>query len=202
MKRPMTLSREIESIQAKIAERRRDRARIDDEISHLMAINRAKMMALVGATVERWDLGEMPVQTLMLSLSKVTEDALYKPTSLAVAATVQVFVRFGRNASASNLAKLEAAGLHWNGREGGWVGIVAEAQISDLRQTFGGRLEKPDSVRAEDDPGVPPGDAEEQLSSDVEPIVTPSENAQWPATTASGRLPTLAGFPLRRLPVT
>lgn len=209
MKRPMMLAREIESVEAKIAERRRDRARIDDEILDLIAIKRAKMTALVGTTVERWDLSEVSVETLMQSLSKITHDALHNSTSLAAAGNLQAFVRFGRNASASNREKLVAAGLHWNGREGGWVGRVTEAQIADLRDTFGGRLEKPEVVCAQDDPGMTPDGALEPLSSNTETIVTSYVDGQWPATAAFskelhalGRLPPPAGFPHRRFPVT
>lgn len=149
MQRQTTLVREIESLQAKIAVRRQDRARIDDEISDLVAANKAKIMMLVATTFERLDLSNVPVSTLLLSLSKVTADTVHQPTSLAAAGNIPAFVRFGRNASPSNRELLVAAGLHWNGREGGWVGQVTEAQIADLRRTFGGRLEKPEAIRAE-----------------------------------------------------
>ena len=209
MKRPMTLSREIESIQAKIAERRRDRARIDSEISNLLAISKAKMAALVGVTLERWDLSDVPVQTLLRCLAKVTEDAIHKPTSPAPAADLQVFVKFGRNASPLNREKLMAAGLHWNGREGGWVGNCTAAQISDLRQTFGGRLEKPEAIPAEGDPGISAGGAQETLSSDADTMAKSSDDSSRSGTTvfsndlnASGRLPPPPGFPHWRMPVT
>lgn len=210
MKRPMTLVREIESIQATIAERRRDRARIDDEISDLVAINKTKLMALVEAALERLDVSKVPAQTLMLSLSQVMDDAIHKTMSSPDVA-LQAFMRFGRNASPANREKLVAAGLHWHGREGGWVGQVTEAQIANLRDTFGGRLKKPEAVRAQDDPGVSPGGAQEPLSSNMETIVTSSEDGQRPATTAffskdvdtSRKFPPPpAGFPVRRQPVT
>jgi hypothetical protein len=184
MKRPTTLVREIELIQAKIALLRREQARIEGEVSDLVATNKAKMMELVGATVERWDLSQVPVQALVSSLSKWSEDVVHDRPSLAGAANIEAFVRFGRNASASNRQRLEAPGLHWNGRDGGWVGKVTEAQLELLRHAFGARVEKPELVRAEENPGVSLEDAQDALSADVEAIVASAEEGQGQADAA------------------
>ncbi len=210
MKRHTGLVREIELIQAKIALLRREQARIDGEISNLIATHNAKMMVLVEATVERWDLSQVRVQTLVSSLSKVSEAVVNDGPSSTATANIQAFVRFGRNASASNRERLEAAGLHWNGREGGWVGKTTEAQLADLHRTFGARVEKPKLVRAGEDLGEPLKDAQGALSADVEAIATPAEEEQGQAGAAGLEEPFNAttlrpssfGFPTRRTTMT
>ncbi|WMT76976.1 hypothetical protein [Bradyrhizobium sp. Ash2021] len=207
MKKTAKLAREIEHAQAKIALLCQEQARIGQEISHLVATNKAKMMELVGATVERWDLSQVPVQALLSSLSKLSQDVVHDRPNLADVANIQTFVRFGRNASASNRQRLEAAGLHWNGREGGWVGKVTETELAVLRHAFGARVEKPEHVRAEDNSGMSPEDAQGALSADVEAMVTSAEERQGQAATAAPEeqfnamatlRPSSFGFPLRR----
>ena len=104
------------------------------------------------------------------------------------------------------------AGLHWHGRQAGWVGVVTTAQLAELRRTFGGRVEKPEQVGAGEDPGGSREDAPEAISVDVEAIATPGSEEQGKVdtvvseeqaiSTAARLCSSSYGFPLRRLTVT
>lgn len=187
MKRPRTLVREIESNQARIAVLREDHARIGQEIAHLVAANKAKVLELVGVEVERLGLSQLPIHNLLSSLSMLGKGLVVDhvlPNSLPEAeASIQAFVRFSRNASASNRRLLESAGLHWHGRDGGWTGNVTPAALAYLRQAFGKRVEKPE-CDAGGDPATPLESVPEAVSTDVAAIATPAEEGQGQGDTA------------------
>jgi hypothetical protein len=209
------LIREIEHAQAKIAALREEYARTGQELSYWVGMHKSKVVELVGATVERLDLSHVPIQNLLSSLTQLGDDAVRNGANatLAEEADIEVFVKIGRNASSSNRRALETAGLHWHGRQAGWLGVVTTAQLAELRRTFGGRLEKPEQVGAEEDPGVSQEDPPEAVSVDVEAIATPAGEERGQVGTAaseeqsvSAEMTTLRsssfGFPLRRPTVT
>lgn len=187
MKRPRTLVREIELNQARIAVLREDRARIGQEISHLIAANKAKVMELVGIEIERIDLGQLPIHNLLSSLSKLGEGGVvdnFLPTSRPeAAANIQAFVKLSRNASASNRRMLESAGLHWHGRAGGWIGNVTLDELAHLRLAFGERVVKPECGDG-GDPAMPQECASGAFSADVAGIAVPAEEEPGQADTA------------------
>jgi hypothetical protein len=212
MKKPVTLVCEIEWTQARIAVLSEDHARIGQEISHLIRQNKARITELVGATVERLDLSGLPVHVLLSSLSKLGEGLVIDrdlSTGLPEAqANIQVFVKFGRNASASNRQLLLAAGLHWHGRHGGWSGCVTRERLAHLRRVFGRRVEKPEEVSTEGDARASPENAPGAVSADLEAIAAPAEGEQGQVeaaapgdksvSTATTRLRSTFGFPSRR----
>jgi hypothetical protein len=120
-KRPAALVREIETDQARIAGLRKERDRIDQEILHLLATNKDRLVRLVSGTVEQLDLSRLPVRALVSSLAMLSEDAEDEAERLPEEeATIDTFVKIGRNVSLSNRLALEGAGLHWHGaRPGG-----------------------------------------------------------------------------------
>ncbi|SRR5258707_8146957 len=73
MKRPRTLVREIMQTQERIAVLRDDQARIGQEISHLIATNKTKVMELVGDAVGRLDLSQLPINDFLFGLSGLCE---------------------------------------------------------------------------------------------------------------------------------
>jgi len=211
MKRPRTLVREIELNQVRIAVLREDHARIGQEISHLVAANNAKVMELVGAEIERLDLGQLPIHDLLSSLSKLGEGGVVDnvlPTSLPEAeANIHAFVKLSRNASASNRRMLESAGLHWHGRAGGWIGNVTPDELAHLRRAFGERVERPE-CGDRGDPAMPQERVPGAFSADVAAIAAPAEEEQGQAdtaipegqsiaTTATATLRSSFGFPRR-----
>ncbi len=117
-------------------------------------------------------------------------------------------MKVSRNVSVSNREVLESAGLHWHGRDGGWIGSVTHTQLADLRRVFGKRVEKPELAGAEEDPGTPQKHDADDHSADVEAIATPAEEEQGQAdtaapgaqsaSTATTRLRSSFGFPSRR----
>jgi hypothetical protein len=180
MKRPRTLVHEIELNQTRIAVLREDHARIGQEISHLVAANKAKVVELVEAEVERLDLSQLPIHNLLTSLSKLGEavgvDRVLPASFLEAEPSIQAFVKLSRNASASNRQVLESAGLHWHGRDGGWAGNVTPAQLAHLRRAFGERVEKPE-CGAGGDPVMPLERVPGAVSADVAAIAAPAEQA-------------------------
>lgn len=130
---------------------------------------------------------------------------------------VEAFIRLSRNASAENRAALEIAGLHWNGRAGGWTGHVTSAASQQLRRVFGKRVIKPAAA----DPGGPDErnsttdqeavasclDADVEAAAPLEPaaeqdLTKSSEPVEQLPVPAAGSvrttLPPIRGFPTRR----
>jgi hypothetical protein len=210
MKRLRTLVRDIEQNQARIAALRSDQVRIGEEIETLTQANKANVMTLIGNAVERLDFGSLATNDVLLLISKITESvgdrSAYAASSVAPG-TIQTFVRLSRNASVSNRKTLDAAGLRWNGRSGGWTGTVSDAQLVELRQVFGKRVEKPE----EGDEGVdlesPVNGVQRALSADVETIATlvgdehgKAHEDPAPSTPDATLIPRspFGGFPMRR----
>ena len=210
MKRRTTLVREITETQARISELRRHQARICEEIEELTSANKASVMALVGDAVGRIDWGQVAIDDLLSSISALAESVANRSGSTAPpdgVETFQAFVRFSRNASASNCAALKAAGLRWHGRNAGWTGYVSRTELVELRRVFGKRVEKPEDVDVGEDIGSSLEDAQGAVSADVGAIAVPVEAEQGqtdvaapsasPATTTMTRSP-FGGFPVRR----
>lgn len=210
MKKTTKLVRELEHAQAKIAVLREEHARTGLELSHWVGVHKNKVLELVGAAVERLDLSQVPIHDLLSSLTKLAENVAHDRANatLAEEADIEAFVRIGRNASSSNRQALEMAGLHWHGRQAGWVGVVTTAQLAELRRTFGGRVEKPEQAGAEEDSGVSQEDAPEAVSVDVEAIagsagdergqVDAAVSDEQDVSTAPSLRSSSFGFPLRR----
>ncbi|MFK4384578.1 hypothetical protein [Bradyrhizobium sp. USDA 223] len=169
MKKVATLIREIEINNKKLALLQRDHARIGQEISDLAASNKVKIIELIGTTVESMDLSQVPIDLLVSRVSKLTE-GLIQEDRVSEDDTA-VFVKFGRNASAAKRQVLVSAGLHWHGRDGGWVGRVTEGQLASLRKTFGDRVSALKGEDAGDPLGEPPAGAPGEVSADVAAIV-------------------------------
>ncbi|MCK1576828.1 hypothetical protein [Bradyrhizobium sp. 174] len=169
MKKSATLIREIEINTNKLALLQRDHARIGQEISDLAASNKAKIIELIGTTVENMDLSQVPIHLLVSRVSKLGEGLIQEDRVSEDDTTV--FVKFGRNASSANRQVLVSAGLHWHGRDGGWVGRVTEAQLASLRKTFGDRVSASKGEDAGDPLGEPPVGAPDEVSADVAAIV-------------------------------
>lgn len=210
MKRRLgSLVRDIEQNQARIVALRNDQARIDEEINTLMMANKANVMTLVGNAVERLDFGSVAVDDLLSLIAKMAKtvgDCSASVTPPLTPGTIQVFVRLSRNASASNRKALDAAGLRWNGRSGGWTGPVSAVQLAALREVFGKRVEKPEEGEAGQDLGSPINGAQGGASADVEAIDKPADEVQGTTgeivssmsdATLIPRSP-FGGFPVRR----
>lgn len=207
MKRRLgSLVRDIEQNQARIAALRNDQVRIGKEIEELMLANKANIMTLVGNAVERLDFGSVAIDDLLLLISKMTESVGVRSASVASCispGTIQAFVRLSRNASVSNRKVLDSAGLRWNGRSGGWTGLVSAAQLAELRQVFGLRVEKPEGGNEGQDLI---DDAQGAVSADVKAIDKPFDEVQGKTDEAvsSSSDATLiprspfGGFPVRR----
>jgi hypothetical protein len=207
MKKAATLIREIELNNNKLALLQRDHARIGQEISDLAASTKAKIIEFVGTTVESLDLSQVPIHLLVSRVSKLG-DGLFQEDPVNVDDTM-VFVRFGRNASSANRQVLVSAGLHWHGRDGGWVGRVTEVQLASLRKTFGDRVSASKGEDAGPDLEERPSSTPDVVSADVAAVVPLAEDDEGQAgratrenRLASGLVRPFAGFPPRRPPGT
>jgi hypothetical protein len=206
MKRRLgSLVRDIEQNQARIAALRNDQARIDEEIKTLTMANKTSVMTLVGNAVERLDFGSVAVDDLLSLIAKMAETVGDRSASVAPG-TIQAVVRLSRNASVSNRKTLDAAGLRWNGRRERWTGLISAAQLAELRQVFGKRVEKPEEGEEGQDPGSPIDGAQGAVSADQEAIAKPADREQEKAEAAESstsdatlipRSP-FGGFPVRR----
>jgi hypothetical protein len=205
MKRRLgSLVRDIEQNQARIAALRNDQARIDAEIKTLTVANKAAVMTLVGNAVERLDFSSVAVDDLLSLITKMAETVGDRNASVAPG-TIQAVVRLSRNASVSNREALDAAGLRWNGRRERWIGLVSVAQLTELRQVFGKRVEKPGEGEEGQDPGSPVDGAQGAVSADVEAIDKPADeegrtNEAVSSTVDATVIPRspFGGFPVRR----
>lgn len=203
MKKPATLVREIELNHAKLALLHREHARIGQEILDLATLNKAKIIELVGTTVETLDLSQVPIHVLVSKLSKLGEGLIQEdPVSEDNTA---VFVKFGRNASSANRQVLLSAGLHWHGRDGGWVGRVTEAQLASLRGAFGDRVSAPKGEDAGWPLEEPPDAVPDVVSVDVAAVAPAAEEGEGHARKAtredrlaSSLVPPSFAFPSRR----
>ncbi|ANW00302.1 hypothetical protein [Bradyrhizobium icense] len=142
-----TLVRDIEQNQARIAALRNEQVRISEEIEELTLANKANVMTLVGNAVERLDFGSVAIGDFLALISKMSETGVNDSASAVSSigpGTIQTFVRLSRNASVANRKALDAARLRWNGRSGGWTGLVSSAQLAELRNTFGDRVQTPE----------------------------------------------------------
>src|SRR5260370_27145416 len=143
MKRPRTLVREIMQTQERIAVLREDQARIGQEISHLIATNKTKVMELVGDAVGRLDLSQLPINDFLFRLSGLCEgvvnDRVLPNSPLAAEAKIEAFVKVSRNVSVSNRQVLESAGLPRHGGGGGGVCRGTPTPPSGPRRVFGER---------------------------------------------------------------
>jgi hypothetical protein len=209
MKRPATLVREITQNQARIAELRNDQVRIGAEIEGLISANKANVMALVGDAVGRLDFGQLKIEDLLSSISKLVGGAEHTDSMAEPVEGIRVVVRLSRNASAANRKALKVAGLRWNGRVPGWTGYVTSAQLDELGRLFGERVENRDQASAAQDTSTPVETAAGPLSADVEAVAALVEGQEQgrtdggsPSTSAATitmRLP-FGAFPVRRSP--
>lgn len=210
MKRRLgTLVRDIEKNQTRIAALRNDQARIGEEIETLIKANKSNVMKLVGNAVEHLDFGSLAIIDFLSLITKLAETVGDRSASVAPG-TIQTVVRLSRNASVSNREALDTAGLCWNGRRERWTGLVSAAQLTELRQVFGKRVEKPEEGDEGQDLGSTVDGALGTASADVKAIVTQVHEAPGNAGDAGGeevpsmpdptRIPRspFGAFPVRR----
>ena len=211
MKRRLgTLVREIEHNQARIAALRNEQARISAHIEELTLANRASVMTLLGNAVERLDVGSVAIGDLLSLVAKLTETGVNDSASAVSSiepGTIQTFVRLSRNSSVANRKALDAAGLRWNGRSGGWTGLVSSVQLVELRDTFGDRVQTREEGGKGQDLRARLDGAREAVSSGVEAVAESVGEAHGKsdvevASPTSGaplipRLP-FGAFPVRR----
>ena len=170
-------------------------------------MNKAKIIEFVGTTVESLDLSQVPIHLLVSRVSKLGEGLIQEDRVNEDDTTV--FVKFGRNASSANRQVLVSAGLHWHGRDGGWVGQVTEAQLVSLRKAFGDRVSASKGEDAGLDLEGRPSAAPDVVSADVAAVLPLAEDDDGQAggatreiQLASGLVRPFAGFPPRRPPGT
>lgn len=170
MTKPAALIREIEVNQAKLAMLQKEHSRIGQKISYLSALNKTKIIELVGTTLESLDFGEVPIHVLLSKLTKLSEELIHEgPDSDD---KIAVFVRFGRNVSSANRQLLVSAGLHWHGRDGGWVGQTTAMQVARLRDAFGDRVRGAKRDEAGSSPEEPLHVAPDVISTDVAAVLS------------------------------
>lgn len=179
-RRRATLVRDIEQNQARIAALRSEQVRISEEIKELTLANKANVMTLVGNAVERLDFGSVAIGDFLALISKMSETAGNHSTSAVPSmepGTIQTFVRLSRNASVANRKALDGAGLRWNGRSGGWRGLVSPAQLVGLRHAFGDRVQTREEGDKGQDLQAALGGAQGAVSGGVEAIAVPAGEA-------------------------
>ncbi|MBN8974987.1 MAG: hypothetical protein J0I08_00770 [Rhizobiales bacterium] len=169
----------------------------------MSARSKARLVELVGATLESLDFDEVPIHMLVSKLTELSEELIHEGPGGDD--RIAVFVRLGRNASSANRHARMSAGLHWHGRDGGWVGQVTKMQLAKLREAFGDRLSGAKAQEAQSSPKEQTYVAPEAVSTDVVamlPLAEDKENQKERAIRGN-RLPSTLtppsfAFPLRR----
>ncbi|MEY9358684.1 hypothetical protein ABH994_001405 [Bradyrhizobium yuanmingense] len=184
MRRPVRM-KELQNTQATLARLRVQRTEIDAEISRLEAVQEAQVTQVVIEKVKALGIAGLPIAQVLAGLDKIIEGMpQVSPASkdgyseCDEHADIATFVRLSRNASPANRHALESAGLHWNGRAGGWTGLITATALGRLRTEFGARVEKPELANAgESSAGAQRGDVDSLSSTEAERLMTPSETA-------------------------
>lgn len=156
----------------------------DAEIPRLEAVQEAQVTQVVIEKAKALGIVGLPAQVLagldkisesMPQVSPASKDGYSECDEQADITTV---VRLSRNASPANRHARESAGLHWNGRAGGWTGLITATALGRLRTDFGARVEKPELANAgESSAEAQRGDVDSLSSTEAERLMTPSETA-------------------------
>jgi len=167
MKRPNTIFKELENSGAKLVALQRQQDELASEISRMKQEHDLGVERMIIDIVRRRGIANLPVSEIVAtldrlagftgeSLSDVRSEEVTGPRNDAIASDgqqdatpesgVETFVKISSNASADNRRVLEAAGLRWNGKQGGFVGRTDVAALEKLREAFGARVLKPVQV--------------------------------------------------------
>ncbi|OSI64707.1 MULTISPECIES: hypothetical protein [Bradyrhizobium] len=148
--------KQLEHIDAELAALRDQRARMDARIAILESTRRADLLELASEILAGVDLLQMPVSAICAYLTAL-DGAVPRSDGADLATTkenagdekIATFIKISRNVGKRKRALLEQAGLHWHGRDGGWTGFVGSAALTQLRDVFGDKVEKPRLVAPE-----------------------------------------------------
>jgi hypothetical protein len=210
-----TRIKQLECADAELAALRNQRARIDARIASLESSRKADLRELAGEILNGLNLSQVPVSAIFAHLTALDRAVVRSDRGDTATAEenaddekVETFVKITRNTAVRKRVILERCGLHWHGRDAGWTGVVGSAALTQLRDVFGDRVEKPPLIA----PGEFPLSAQERvvvpLHADEEPDSAEGErdvdmtgNAVGSETTGA-TAPTLTtffrGFPPRR----
>ena len=150
MKRQHTRIKEIEGGRIELAHLFDQRAQLDAEILRLEAAQEARVEAVLLETIRKLGIARLPIGEVLAILKQLAEiqnvpvpasERALAPAGLP-SGDVEVVVKLSRNASVSNRRALAAAGLHWNGRAGRWIGKTSAETLEGLHRAFGGRVEE------------------------------------------------------------
>jgi len=135
--------KKLERIDSELAALRDEHARICVRIAELETTRRTGIAAFASEIVSGLDLSRVSVSQLMDRLATLNDVRHADDDSAATEGDVNhargdvnVFVRISRNASVEKRALLDAHGLRWNGRTGGWSGSVSATQLAKLHLVF------------------------------------------------------------------
>ncbi|MDB5577432.1 MAG: hypothetical protein JWR80_2608 [Bradyrhizobium sp.] len=220
MKRQHTRLKEIEGGRIELAHLLDQRAMLNAGILQLEAAQEARIEDTILEAVRRWRIARLPIGEVLAVLEQLadTQNVPVMSAASAVAPAglpsgdIEVVVKLSRNASVSNRRALAAAGLHWNGRVGRWIGKTSAETLESLHRGFGGRVEGTALATPAEEAGservdTPDCDAS-ALGADLEAIATGEAAVAEPdsveipasiqaAATASLRVPvhSLRGLP-------
>jgi hypothetical protein len=142
------------------------------------------LLEIASEIIEALDLSHVPVSRLIDRLTMLNEVHHADDDSAATEEDVnherddniKTFVKISRNTTAEKRAVLEANGLRWNGRAGGWSGSVSAAQLAKLHVVFKNRVTPPSMTDTGDSRALseksdagPPSADEEQDAAQGEP---------------------------------
>jgi hypothetical protein len=219
MKRPLKRIKKIEGGRIELAHLLDQRAKLDAEILQLEAAQEARVEDAILEAVRRWRIVRLPIGEVLAVLEQLadTQNILPVPASesaLSLAGLpsgdIEVVVKLSRNASVSNRRALAAAGLHWNGRIGRWIGMTSAEILESLRRGFGERVEARAPAMPAEEGGSERVDASDSdasaLGADLEAIASGSAVAEpdagkpGPVQSVATAIPGIPLHALRGLP--
>jgi hypothetical protein len=161
MKRMKTVLKVLQASGAKLAELDRKLAVLQEERSHTQETHDAGVERFIIDTVRRNGITKLPIGDIVAGLDRLAKPADVQPANYGQSATtlpqpesafpsaqasettIEAFVKMSNNASEENRQKLKGAGLHWSGKEGGFVGKIGLAALEQLRVQFPDRVLRP-----------------------------------------------------------
>lgn len=140
--------KQLERIDNELAALRDQQMRIGARIATLEAMRKTGLLEIASEIVSGLDLSHVPVSRLIERLTMLNEVHHDDDDSVMVEEDVnrerdddiKAFVKISRNTTAEKRAVLEANGLCWNGRAGGWSGSVSAVQLAKLHIVFKSRV--------------------------------------------------------------
>jgi hypothetical protein len=146
---------------ARLAELDRKLAVLQEERSNTQETHDAAVERFIMDTVRRNGITKWPIGDIVAGLDRLAKPADLQPANYgqsgttlprpeaafpsaqASETTVEAFVKMSNNASEENRQKLKGAGLHWSGKEGGFIGRIGLAALEQLRVQFPDRVLRP-----------------------------------------------------------